>query len=158
MKKEVVNKIISLVLSIIALMAIGTTTIFAAQEADADSESEISQVMPQRVYVGQIVQGISSKAQLVIEVNEDGSFNSVELPSLLASTRTCSHYYSWVQVGVSKYEGKAASKNANYCYYRVYSNIQKCKTCGIRRKMYTSIPVNHIYKNKKRKECKKTKK
>ena len=139
MKKEVVNKIISLVLSIIALMAIGTTTIFAAQEADADSESEISQVMPQRVYVGQIVQGISSKAQLV------------------ASTRTCSHY-SWVQVGVSKYEGKAASKNANYCYYRVYSNIQKCKTCGIRRKMYTSIPVNHIYKNKKCTVCGKTKK
>lgn len=158
MKKEVVNKIISLVLSIIALMAIGTTTIFAAQEADADSESEISQVMPQRVYVGQIVQGISSKAQLVIEVNEDGSFNSVELPGLLASTRTCSHYYSWVQVGVSKYEGKAASKNANYCYYRVYSNIQKCKTCGIRRKMYTSIPVNHIYKNKKCTVCGKTKK
>lgn len=123
MKKEVVNKIISLVLSIIALMAIGTTTIFAAQEADADSESEISQVMPQRVYVGQIVQGISSKAQLVIEVNEDGSFNSVELPGLLASTRTCSHYYSWVQVGVSKYEGKAASKNANYCYYRVYNGL-----------------------------------
>ena len=138
MKKEVVNKIISLVLSIIALMAIGTTTIFAAQEADADSESEISQVMPQRVYVGQIVQGISSKAQLVIEVNEDGSFNSVELPGLLASTRTCSHY-SWVQVGV-------------------YSNIQKCKTCGIRRKMYTSIPVNHIYKNKKCTVCGKTKK
>ncbi len=114
----------------------------------------------EEVYVGKIIAGTGAEREIIMQVNEDGSFLTMPFSenTYAMSQSKCQHY-QWIQVSEAKPVKNSARivGSKKVCYRRAYSAAYRCKACRMVRNMKTYINFGHNYKNKVCTKCKRRK-
>ena len=118
----------------------GVVNLSSLRQLGGDTDSEI--------YKGKIMEFDSGK-EIVVQVNEDGSFASIpfSVNSYSAMAKSSCQHSHWRQYGEASFVNRELLKKKNICGYDIYNITYQCKKCKTVRVMKTRIKARHQYKN-----------
>lgn len=143
-KRLILKRTTTLILTIAILLSMAVTPVFALGQINSADGGRYAST--EGVSVGETIIGFDGEAEIVIEVNENGSFKTMKITASTYAASACQHY-NLRQISSAIYRGNRYINTVRVCYQKVYSALYECTSCKTRRQITTYIDVAHTYNN-----------